>query len=55
VLSDIAPSVTVLTGVNCAGMRALKDGGRVHLDGLEAVRYAVTDEPRYAGGGGLLG
>ena len=45
----------VATGVNCAGMHALKDGGRVSLDGLEAVQYKVTDEPRYAGGGGLLG
>ena len=43
------------TGVNAAGMRALKDGGRVAFKGLESVTYSVTDEPRFAGGGGLLG
>ena len=45
----------VATGVNAAGMHALKDGGRVSYDGLESVSYTVTDEPRFAGGGGLLG
>ena len=45
----------VATGVNAAGMKALKDGGAVALPGLEAVSYTVTDVPRYAGGGGMLG
>ena len=45
----------VATGVNCAGMKALKDGGPVSLDGLESVAYSVTDSPKYAGGGGFLG
>jgi hypothetical protein len=45
----------VATGVNCAGMIALKDGGPVRLDGLEAVSYTVTDTAKFAGGGGFLG
>ena len=45
----------VATGVNAAGMHALKDGGKVSLPGLESVVYSVTDVPRYAGGGGMLG
>ena len=43
------------TGINCAGMHALKDGGRVQLDGLQSVTYRVEDTPKYAGGGGFLG
>ena len=45
----------VATGVNAAGMHALRDGGQVSLPGLEAVHYIVSDEPRFAGGGGMLG
>ena len=45
----------VATGVNCAGMKALKDGGPVSLEGLESVEYLVTDTPKFAGGGGFLG
>eukprot|EP01052_Picozoa_sp_SAG31_P047173 SAG31_NODE_9326_length_1297_cov_1.329716_1_plen_56_part_10 len=33
----------VATGVNAAGMQALKTGKRVSLPGLEAVVYSVTD------------
>jgi hypothetical protein len=45
----------VATGVNCAGMIALRDGGPVSLDGLSQVQYSVTDTPKFAGGGGFLG
>ena len=45
----------VATGANCAGMKALKDGGPVSLEGLESVEYLVTDTPKFAGGGGFLG
>jgi hypothetical protein len=43
------------TGVNCAGMIALRDGGPVSLDGLSEVQYSVTNTPKFAGGGGVLG
>ncbi len=38
-----------------AGMTSLRDGGRVRLEGLEAVSYTVDDSPKFAGGGGFLG
>ena len=40
---------------NKAGMTALKDGGRISLDGLDIVTYVVDDTAKFAGGGGLLG
>ena len=44
----------VATGINKAGMTALRDGGPQRLAGLERVCYSVDDTPRFAGGGGLL-
>ena len=45
----------VATGINAAGMHALKDGGRKSLAGLESVAYTVDNTPKFAGGGGMLG
>jgi hypothetical protein len=36
-------------------MIALRDGGPVSLDGLSEVQYSVTNTPKFAGGGGVLG
>ena len=45
----------IATGINCAGMKALKDGGPVSLPGLEEIAYTVTDTAKFAGGGSFLG